>query len=522
MEFRILGPLEVWRDDRPARITGAKERALLALLLLHANEAVSADRLIDELWNAAPPPTAKKSLQVRVAGLRRALGDDVVATRGDGYAISVVGDELDLHRFERLLTEGRERLGAGDPRSGVETLREALTLWRGPALADFAYESFAQAPIARLEELRLTALELHNEGELALGHHAPLIGELELLVAANPLRERLSGQLMLALYRDGRQVEALDVYQRTRELLLTELGLDPGPALQRLQQAILRQEPSLDAASAAPERSILVAPRDQHRLEDLLVLAASLARRPSRELILAQLIPTGADITAAAAVLNGRRQSLSENGLAARAIVFTSDAPGDDLVRIASEQNVDLLLIDGASDVVGSPALAPVLSRAPCDVAVLLGREDSPGDGPVVVLFGGGDHDWAAVEVGAWIARARDVTLRLAGPAEGRERDASRTLASASLAVQRVLGIAAEPLLVPPRQADVLAAAEGAGLVVVGLPARWSRDGLGPIRTAVAEAAKPPVLVVRRGLRPGGLAPRESLTRFTWTLGPAH
>jgi len=522
VEFRILGPLEVWRDDRPARITGAKERALLALLLLHANEAVPADRLIDELWNGAPPPTAKKSLQVRVAGLRRALGDVVVVTRGDGYAISVVGDELDLHRFERLLTEGRERLTAGDPRAGVEMLREALALWRGPALADFTYESFAQAPIARLEELRLTAVELRNDGELALGHHAPLIGELELLVAANPLRERLSGQLMLALYRDGRQVEALDVYQRTRDLLLTELGLDPGPALQSLQQAILRQEPSLDVISAAPERSILVAPRDERWLEDLLVLAHPLVRQPSRELILARLIPPGGDVTATATMLNSHRQSLTEGGIAARAIVFTSEAPGDDLVRIASEQDVDLILVDGVSDVVGSPALEPLLGGAACDVGVLLARDEPPADGPVVVLFGGGEHDWTAVEVGSWIARAQGVTLRLAGPAQGPERDASRTLASASLAVQRVLGIAAEPILVPPNAADVLAAANDAGLVVVGLPARWTRDGLGAVRTALAEGAKPPVLLVRRGLRPGGLAPRESLTRFTWTLGPAH
>jgi hypothetical protein len=191
-------------------------------------------------------------------------------------------------------------------------------------------------------------------------------------------------------------------------------------------------------------------------------------------------------------------------------------------VRIASEQDVDLILVDGAADLVGSVFLEPLLARAPCDVAVLIARDEPPADGPVVVLFGGGEHDWTAVEVGAWIARARDVTLRLAGPAQGRERDASRTLASASLAVQRVLGVAAEPMLVPPNPLDVRAAANDAGLVVVGLPVGWSTDGLGAVRTALAEAARPPVLLVRRGLRPGGLAPRESLTRFTWTLGPAH
>lgn len=514
MEFRILGPIEVWSDGQAVRITGAKERALLALLLLHANETVSADRLIDELWSAAPPPTARKSLQVRIAGLRRALGEGVIATRGDGYALSVASDELDLHRFERLLSEGRGNLAAENPASAVELLDRALALWRGPPLADFAYESFAQTPIARLEELRVAAVELRNEAELSLGRHAHLIGELEALVAANPLRERFSNQLMLALYREGRQSEALEIYQRVRSSLRSELGLDPGPALQRMQQAILRQDPSLEVASSAPERSILVAVRDEGRLDDLLVLARRLARRPSRELILARLIPPGRDITKAATVLNEKRQSLMEDGIAARVVAFTSAAPADDLVRVASEQNVDLILVDGL-------ALDPVFAHAPCDVAMLEER-GSAADGPIVVLFGAGEHDWAAVEVGAWIARSQDVTLRLAGPAEGRERDSSRTLASAALAVQRVLGIAAEPLLVPPREPDVLAAAGAAGLVVVGLPSRWSTDGLGSIRTALVESARPPVLLVQRGLRPGGLAPRESLTRFTWTLGPAH
>ena len=513
MEFRILGPLEVSRDGEAAHIAGAKERALLALLLLHANESVSSDRLVDELWSGRPPRTARKSLQVRIAGLRRVLGDEVVATRGDGYAVSVVGDELDLHRFERLLAEGREQLTAKNPAAAVELLRQALALWRGPPLADFAYESFAQAPIARLEELRLTAVELSSEGELALGRQAHLIGELEVLVAANPMRERLSAQLMLALYRDGRQAEALDVFQRVRRKLRTELGLEPGPALQGLQQAILRQEPSLDVTSSAPARSILVAPRHEERVEDLLVLAQSLARRPSRELIVARLIPPGCDLTAAAAALNRRRQMLTDEGLAARAIAFTSSSATDDLVRIASEQDVDLILVD-------SPALDTVFAKAPCDVAMLVARASPPGEGPVVVLFGASEHDWAAVEVGAWLARSRDVMLRLAGPAQGRERDASRVLASASLAVQRVLGIAAEPVLVPPREREVLAAAADAGLVVVGLPTRWSKDGLGPIRTALVEAAVPPVLLVQRGLRPSGLAPRESLTRFTWTLVP--
>jgi hypothetical protein len=162
-----------------------------------------------------------------------------------------------------------------------------------------------------------------------------------------------------------------------------------------------------------------------------------------------------------------------------------------------------------------------VLARAPCDVAVHVGRGETARDGPVLVLFAGGDQDWTAVEVGAWIARAQGVPLRLAGPAKGVERDASRALASASLAVQRVLGVVAEPVLVAPAAADVLAVVGEAAVVVLGLPERWRRAGLGAVRSALAFDARPPALLVRRGLRPGGLAPRQSLTRFTWTLGPA-
>jgi DNA-binding SARP family transcriptional activator len=521
VEFRILGPLEVWDEGRPVRIGGAKERALLVVLLLHANESVSVDRLIDELWGARPPATAKKSVQVRVAGLRRALGDGMLLTHGGGYLIRLDADQLDLHGFERLVGDAGKALADGDPAAAAAMLREALSFWRGAALADFAYESFAQPAITRLEELRLGAVELRIDAELALGLEAQLVGELQALVDEHPLRERLRGELMLALYRDGRQAEALEIYQRTREKLIGELGIEPGPALQKLQQAILRQEPSLDLSLTAPERSILVAPQDARRLGALLGLAESLAKRPTRELILAQLICEGADVTRTASLLNEHRRTLLARGIAARAVTFTSSAAGDDLVRIAMEQDVDLLLVDGGPDLHGSPVLEILLARAPCDVAVHVGRDDPPPEGPVLVLFGGGDHDWTAVEVGAWIAGARGSSLRLAGPAQGPGRDASRALANASLAVQRVFGVAAEPVLLPPAEADVLAAAADVALVVVGLPQRWTRDGLGRVRSALAASPGPPALLVRRGLRPGGLAPRESLTRFTWTLGPA-
>jgi DNA-binding SARP family transcriptional activator len=520
VEFRILGPLEVWHEGRSVHIEGAKERALLAFLLLHAGEHVSVDRLIDELWGASPPATARKSVHVRVAGLRRAIHGDVLLTRGDAYLVRLEPNQLDLRRFEQLLWNGSEALAADDPTAALATLSEALGLWRGPALADFTYESFAQEAIARLEELRVHAVELRTEAQLELGLHARVISELEGLVVSHPFRERLRAQLMLALYRESRQAEALDFYRSTRREFVEELGMEPGPALQQLHQAILRQDPSLERPLPTPERSILVAPQDARRFAELVSFAEPLASRPSRELILAWLVAEGSDVAASDSLPNEHRKDLLGRGISARSVTFSSPAAGDDLVRLAVEQDVDLLLVDGAPDL-DDPVLAAVFARAPCDVAVYVGRGEPLRDGLVLVLFAGGDHDWSAVEVGAWLAGARDTQLRLAGPAEGVERDASRALASASLAVQRVLGIAAEPLLLPPGVPDVLAAAEEAAVVVVGLPDRWQRAGLGVVRSALAADARSPALLVRRGLRPGGLAPRQSLTRFTWTLAPA-
>jgi DNA-binding SARP family transcriptional activator len=521
MEFRILGPLEVRRDDELVPIAGAKERALLAILLLAANEPVTTDRLVDDLWGETPPSTARKSLQVRVATLRRLLPDGVLVTRGGSYVLELEADQLDLHRFERLVSAGSEALASGDSSEAASMLREALELWRGPALADFAYEPFAEPAIARLEELRLAALELRIEAELEGGGHTKLIGELKELVTAHPLRERLRGQLMLALYRDGRQAEALELYQRTRQTLSEELGIEPGPALQELQRAVLRQEAALAPAKRfETDRSILVAPQNRRDMDALLHLGESLARKPARELIIARLVPERTDISDEAADLSGRREEMLGRGLAVRTAVFTADMRGDDLIRLAVEQDVDLLLLDGPPDLRGGGPLQNALARAPCDVAIHVTRDRPPATGPVFVLFGGGAHDWTAIEIGAWLAGAENATLKVAGPAEGQERDASRTLASASLAVQSVLGIAAEPVLVTPKDQAVLEAVAEAAIVVVGLPERWQDDGLGHVRAVLAESARPPVLLVRSGLRPGGLAPRESLTRFTWTLGP--
>ena len=235
MDFRILGALEVVDDgDRRLPLGGYRQRALLALLLTRANEVVSLDSLVDDLWGATPPKAAANTVQYYVSQLRKVLGADRILTRSPGYAARVEPGELDLERFERLVAVG----------SG-EALREALSLWRGPALADFPFEPFAQATIGRLEELRVVALEQRVEVDLAEGRHADLVGELAALVAEHPLRELLRGQLMLALYRSGRQAEALEVYKATRRILVDELGIDPSPALQELERAILRQDSSL-------------------------------------------------------------------------------------------------------------------------------------------------------------------------------------------------------------------------------------------------------------------------------------
>ena len=279
MQFGILGPLEVSDEGRRVEIGGHKQRALLASLLLHANEVVSLDRLIDELWGETPPPTAAKTLQAQVSRLRRSLNGDEdpaahmlgpLETRGHGYLLKVEPGQVDADRFQVMLEEARRTRAEGKPEEAAEELRRALALWRGPALADFAYEPFAQTEIARLDELQLTALEERLEADLALGRDAELIGELEALVARHPLRERLRGQLMLALYRSDRQAEALHAYQEFRLALAEELGLEPSQGLQRLERQILEQDPEL----AAPARKLR--PRPAWGRARLLVVTGAL------------------------------------------------------------------------------------------------------------------------------------------------------------------------------------------------------------------------------------------------------
>jgi predicted ATPase/DNA-binding SARP family transcriptional activator len=292
MDFAILGPLRVVGAQGPIELNAPKQRALLAMLLLaHRDDAVSADRLIDVLWGGRPPATAAKALQVYVSQLRRALGpDNPIVTRPSGYAIRIEPGQLDLERFEALVEEAR----ASAPADAARTLREALALFRGPPLADVSLNGPAAAEADRLAGRRLAAVEQRIELDLALGRHAEVVGELEALAAQHPYRERLHGQLMLALYRSGRQADALEAFRRARHALVEELGLDPSRDLQRLEAAILAQDPDLDLAAAPAQPRAAPAPPPVGlpvpanpllgRDEDLLT-AAELLREPHVRLL---------------------------------------------------------------------------------------------------------------------------------------------------------------------------------------------------------------------------------------------
>ncbi|MGH3126659.1 MAG: AfsR/SARP family transcriptional regulator [Gaiellaceae bacterium] len=519
MEFRVLGPLEVLDDGRPLDLGAPRQRALFAFLLLHANEVVSTDRLAEALWPEGIPRTAAKAIQVYVSALRKALGTarDLLETRGSGYVLRVAPDELDLREFERLLASA----SGEDAEARVATLRTALALWRGAPLADFAYESFVQPEAARLGELRQHAVEGRIEAELDLGGGPELVAELQVLVGAHPLQERPRMLLMRALYRAGRQSEALDVYREGKQLLDEDLGLDPGPELRELERAILRQDPALSDTQTPvdPLRSIVAVPESAAGLDLVLPLAEALARSPTRrELVLGRIVPA-AELSAATAALDGARRDLAERGATVRVAAFSSSSPAEDVVRLGAKQDADLLLLTSDGDPLDG-ALAPVFGHATSDLAVLVERGGTLAAGAIVVPFGAFEHDWAALEIGAWAAVALERPLRLIGAMDqgSRGRDASRLLADASLIVQHTTGVVAEPALGPPGREGVAALAQGAGLLVLGLSDRWRAEGLGETRRGLVESPLAPTVLVRRGLRPSGIAPQATLTRFTWSI----
>jgi DNA-binding SARP family transcriptional activator len=519
IEFVVLGPLEARVGEHELPLGGRKQRVLLAALLLQANEVVTSERLIEELWGAEPPKTAAAALHVHVSQVRKALTADreLLRTRPGGYMIALDPDQLDLHRFERLAEEGVRALAGGDALSALAHLRAALDLWHGPPLADLAYEQFAQLPIMRLEELRLATIEARVEAELALGRQETLIGELESLVSEHPLRERMRAQLMLALYRSGRQVEALAAYRAGRRILVDDLGIEPGAGLQHLQAAILRHDETLELVPA-PDRSIIVLSDTERDADGLLDVAVPLSLRPARGLVLARIVASEDDVGTASALLLERRARLVERGVSARAAAFASAVPAEDVVRLAVRTEADLLLTAAPpGEQAFGATLARLLAEAPCDVGLLVTRPLRAG--PIVVPFGGREHDWAAVELGAWLARSQVRSLKIAGARRRPgKRDASRLLADVSLAVQYALGVPAEPAFVGADADELVGLGRSAALLVVGLSDRWRLEGLGELRATLASECPAPVLFVRRGVRPSGLAPRETATRYTWSL----
>jgi DNA-binding SARP family transcriptional activator len=525
LEFCILGPLEAAVDGTPAALGGPRQRAVLAILLAHANEVVPIPRLVDGVWGDDPPETAANVLQGYVSQLRKALGRRTIATHGTGYAVVVDDRGFDLRRFERHASAGAEALRNARAEPAAAEFRAALALWRGPALSDLAQEPCAGPIAARLDELRLVAMESAIEADLACGRHREVVAELAALVAEHPMRERFRALQMLALYRCGRQAEALDAFQAARATMVEELGIEPGAALRELQRGILEHDASLAASASEPplepeHRRVVTAVLAYGSLPLLMALSEWLAHASDREVVVATTVASAGDLSDATRRLYDARDALGGVGAMVRVGAFTSVAPGADMARLAAEQDAELLLVDAPDRLLEDARLLALLEEAPCDVAIAVGQR-APGPGAVLVPFSGAEHDWAAVELGAWLARSRGCPLELAGATIGSAgRDASRMLVSASLAVQRALGVTPEPVLVAPSPAALVEAARSRALVIVGLTDRWRAEGLGPTRTALAVDPGLTTLLVRRGLRPGGLAPRESHTRFTWTIAP--
>jgi YVTN family beta-propeller protein len=382
--FRLLGPLEVTDGNRPISLGAGRRRSVLVLLLLHRNEAVASERLIDALWGEAPPATAAKILQNHVGQLSRAFGDREgrrLQTRGHAYALRVEDGELDLDRFEALVSEGGVALERGRPGDAAARLREGLALWRGPPLVDVAYEAFAQSEIARLEERHTVTVEQRIDADLALGRHADLVAELEALVAQHPLRERLRAQLMVALYRCGRQADALEAYQQARRALLDELGVEPGPALRELQAAILRQDPELAPTPRAWPRPL----RSSRRRIALLVGGGALL----------------AGAAVAAAVLAGGHGNSTQAPLRADVVAAIDPAAG----RVSGGVDVGLspshLAADGRTLWVTN-ADGHSVSRVDVEAGAVRQTVTGVGDGPAGV----------AVARGAvWVANSRDGTV---------------------------------------------------------------------------------------------------------------
>ena len=501
LAFRVLGQLEAERDGVLVQVGGAKQQALLALLVLDLGRPISAPRLIDGLWGGDAPQSAAKALQLYVSQLRKVLGSDAIVTRDDAYLVPARNVTLDLREFESLAESGRSQASARRPADAAARLAAAQALWRGDALEGLDAPGLAPAR-ARLDELRLVVQELLFDVRLSLGEHAAVLPDLTLLSRRYPLRGRLHEQLMLALYRDGRQIEALEVYRQLRDKLRDEVGLEPHARLRDLERAILQQDRQLDAPEVREaERAVVAVGASPDRLASLL---APLARETAAELILLTLAADRGGLAEASKRLERHRSAR------VRVAAFVSRRPGVDVARLAAEEGAELVVLDTPPSALAEPVPAG-LREAACDVALFVDAAAGLPTAAVTVLFGGADDDWRALELGAVFARAWSVPLRLAGV-----ENASALLARAALVVQRFAAVPTSPALFAPDDPATLAAAAAGSLLVAGAGSATT-GALPPSRSRLG-ALGLPVLLLRPGVRPGVLAPAHTFTRFSWSL----
>jgi DNA-binding SARP family transcriptional activator len=465
VEIRLLGPLEVRDGDGVISLPRRQQRALLAALALRAGEVVSTDRLVADLWGERAPASATGSLQNTVSALRKLVGRDVVLTQAPGYRLAVPREAVDSHRFERSVNEAR----GAEPAARARLLREALELWHGPALADLEEEEFARLEASRLDELRVEAPEERIDAELELGRHAALVGELEQLVATHPLRERLRGQLMLALYRCGRQAEALEVYRAARLALADELGLDPSPELQELERKVLRQDPGLAAPAELPDDAPA---REASELRLVTVLAAMPPATDDPDQHRRLLDRT---LTRVREVLDGHGGTLERFGPEGLIAVFGAEAPADDdaLRAVLAARELGLPAGIATGEVV--EGVGAVVTRA-----VELAR------------VGGIRLD---ERTGARVRAERRLDAPLVGRDEELERLRSALAAARESGRCRVLTVVGEPGIGKTRLARELALREGAETTVLVARCPAHGDGatflplLGALRRAEPEAA---------------------------------
>jgi DNA-binding SARP family transcriptional activator len=447
VEFRILGPLEVLEDGSPLPLGRLKERTVLAVLLLHANEFVSRERLIDELWGVAPPATARKAVNVYVSKLRKTLGGNgyaSIATADGGYRLVVDSDLLDVERMRSLVAEAHSAIDDGESAAASRLLQEALGFWRGPTLAGLAFESFGRDEVAQLDELRLTVLMDRIDCDLSQGRHEQVLGELQVLVREHPLRERLRAQQMLALYRADRQADALDAYQQARHDLMDELGIEPSESLQRLQQAILRHDPALEGpAGTTGPNGATQAPLPVAGAVPDAVPPRSRPRRPAvrRRYLVAAGLVVAAAIAASAAFLSTRG-----SGRPAPSSPVSSVSPNT--IAILDPATRRLVADPGGLTTPGPMAVDGdilwIVARGSGLVVPYDVRTPPPGKGPPPFSAGASPYAVAAAGGHAWVSERKPVVFWIRQVGSVTDPHATPPVTSQSIRVRQLKTAGAE------------------------------------------------------------------------------